>query len=520
MTRKRRKFLGSLQSRFIVVYLIVMAPIALFASVYQFSILTDRYHTREIAALDALGNGSASVTSTLVQTNLLLDILSELSTQDLSEGEECDMVISAILKAQFPVVAAGIYSPEGQPICTQGIVRSGMVADTTATTIRPDVTLSERDLFVTQTVQTRIIAIEAELSPIEPPEIATDHAFLSPTTMAADADHPTYHQLANLPAPTARGIVSGPAGEDIAVLPVAAFDLRFFATLTSGIAAPPLWLTIVNASFVPLALLAISLMLADLLIRKMALDDINQLTDEMRAFRRDRDLPRSEPGPWDSSETEAMRSEFSTLSEQLLHEEAEAQNRLHNANILQREIFHRVGNNLQIIQSILRLYANDVDTSAERKLVERLALRIRVINLVHNAMHRSTDAPTLPVGSAVRQLVQGLRHEGLVADNIKIRENYRDVQLRVSRVYALCYLIVEKMDRLSRSGATHVEIDLVEEGDQAHLTIRTDVQTLAAPDTVSERLRQVYLHDLRATARWIDGDAGIVYDAVMPRQID
>ena len=66
MTRKNTIFLSSLQSRFIAVYMIVMAPILILASFYQFNILSDRYQAREIAALDALENASAEVTRSLV----------------------------------------------------------------------------------------------------------------------------------------------------------------------------------------------------------------------------------------------------------------------------------------------------------------------------------------------------------------------------------------------------------------------------------------------------------------------
>nr|WP_282569198.1 histidine kinase dimerization/phosphoacceptor domain -containing protein [Aliiroseovarius sp. S1339] len=214
-----------------------------------------------------------------------------------------------------------------------------------------------------------------------------------------------------------------------------------------------------------------------------------------------------------------MRAEFSTLADQLLHEEAVAQNSLHNANILQREIFHRVGNNLQIIQSILRLYAREAHSPDEKQLLARLVVRVRLINLVHKAMHQSADGPLLPVGSAVGKLIQGLRHEGMIGDNIEIVENFEPVQLRINRVYALCYLIAEKLDRLSRSGAMHLKIDILKDGDQAHLKIKGDATQLASVDPVSAQLRQVYQHELRATSHWQKQDDSVQFDAFMPRKV-
>ncbi|SEW23721.1 Two-component sensor histidine kinase, contains HisKA and HATPase domains [Aliiroseovarius sediminilitoris] len=522
MTRDRSILLSSLQSRFVAVYLIVMAPIAVLASYYQYTIQSDRHQAREIAALDAVESAFAPVTSTLIQADLLLDLLSELTSRGLPGGGECDRVIDAILQANFPIEAVGIYNMDGQPLCAQAMQRSGVATDVASPPVAqsPRVTMTDSDILATNMVADHIVAIRAKIPKVDLPDVATGYMFVSRTPdTAMGSDRAVYQDLGNLLAPNARDILSGRSDRDVAVLPVSAFDLRLIATLAPGVAAPPFWLTVVYAGFVPLLFLTLSLLLADLLIRKMALNDITRLTRDMRAFRQDRNLPKVGLSRWATDETTAMQAEFSVLSDQLLHEEAEAQNRLHNANTLQREIFHRVGNNLQIIQSILRLYESDANTPEERQLVHRLAARIRVINLVHNAMHRSVDAPVLPVGQVVSKLIQGMRHEGIVSANIEFEETYQNVELRLNRAYALCYLLVEKLTRLSRSGARHIQISLLEDGDQANLSISADVGHLAQPDPVSARLRQVYTHDLHAIAQWHEDTNSVTYKAVMPRQV-
>lgn len=522
MTRDPRILLGSLRSRFVAVYMIVMAPIAVLASYYQLNILTDRHEAREIAALDAIESAFAPVIAILVQTDLFLDLLGGLSSRGLSEGGECDMVIDAILQASFPIAAVGIYSEDEQPLCAQAMQRSGVGTEVTSARIvqSPQITMTDSDILATKKIEDNIIAIKASLPKVDLPDVATGYLFVNRTPdTATGADQAVYQDLGNRLATDARDILRDQSDHDVAALPVAAFGLRLIATLQPGVAAPPVWLIIVNAGFVPLLLLTLSLLLADLLIRKMALNDITRLTRDMRAFRQDRDLPKLGLGRWATIETAAMQVEFSALSDQLLHEEAEAQNRLHNANILQREIFHRVGNNLQIIQSILRLYEQDTHTPEEQQLVNRLAARIRVINLVHNAMHRTVDAPVLPVGLIISKLIQGLRHEGIIDADIEITEDFQNIELRINRAYALCYLLVEKLKRLSRSGAQHIQISLLEDGDQAVLTISANVRELARPDPVSARLRHIYAHDLQATAHWHHNVNSVIYKAQMPRQV-
>nr|WP_282568922.1 histidine kinase dimerization/phosphoacceptor domain -containing protein [Aliiroseovarius sp. S2029] len=186
---------------------------------------------------------------------------------------------------------------------------------------------------------------------------------------------------------------------------------------------------------------------------------------------------------------------------------------------MQREIFHRVGNNLQIIQSILRLYAKEAQTQEARQLIDQVAARIRVINLVHNAVHRSVDAPVLSAGQTVSKLIQGLQHEGLIASDIDIDQRFQDVGLRVSQIYALCYLLVEKLTRLSRSGASRIQIDLVEDDATIVLSVSANVGQLAAADPVRARLREVYTRDLRATARWHTETDTVTFTAVIPGQV-
>ncbi|MCK8482575.1 hypothetical protein MUY21_00850 [Aliiroseovarius sp. S2029] len=522
MTRLRHLFLNSLQSRFIAVYLIVMAPIAALASYYQFTILSDRHEAREIAALDAVESAFAPVTSTLVQSDLLLNLLGELAGRGMSQEGECSSMIDAVLKADFSVVAAGIYTEDGEPLCTQAMQQFGVGSDLTMTppANSPQVNLTESELFVTKTVPGHIVAVQANIPSVDLPEITTDFRFASRISpLTSDGNRADDLVLVHRLAPHARGIVHDEHDQDLAILPVTAFDLRLIATLRPGVAAPPVWRTVVNAAFVPLVLLALSLLLADLLIRKLAVNDITRLTRDMKAFRQDRDLPRQGVGPWATDETAAMQAEFSTLSDQLLREEAEAQNRLHNANIMQREIFHRVGNNLQIIQSILRLYAKEAQTQEARQLIDQVAARIRVINLVHNAVHRSVDAPVLSAGQTVSKLIQGLQHEGLIASDIDIDQRFQDVGLRVSQIYALCYLLVEKLTRLSRSGASRIQIDLVEDDATIVLSVSANVGQLAAADPVRARLREVYTRDLRATARWHTETDTVTFTAVIPGQV-
>jgi two-component sensor histidine kinase len=76
-----------------------------------------------------------------------------------------------------------------------------------------------------------------------------------------------------------------------------------------------------------------------------------------------------------------------------------------------REIHHRVKNNLQTIQSLLRLQSRRLDSDEARAAVEQSARRIGAIAIVHETLSTET-ADVVDFDSVVRRVV-GLVEEGL-----------------------------------------------------------------------------------------------------------
>ncbi|MCV6824855.1 MULTISPECIES: histidine kinase dimerization/phosphoacceptor domain -containing protein [Halocynthiibacter] len=514
--------MGSLQSRFQAIYLIVMAPIAILASYYQYNLAETRYSSREQSTLDSVERSFVDVTSAFEQSKLLMDLMSSAASEDLPLPDRCRLLNQAVDDASFTVFAAGIASVSPSESCLWGGNVEGLADVDLLSGNRDDIVTVENNhhLTIRRSVGDEVVYLAFDPGEVDLPEWVTSYGFL----VASDpnADEAYQELLANAPwlmDTDARGIVKNSIDESIVLLPKTTLGVRIFASLSPEILRPATYLIVLRASFGPFLLLAIALLIADLLVRRLVLRDINLLSDEMHGFMNNRTLPQTDKNPSVTNETAQMRKEFSRLARQLLWEEAEAENRIRNANALQREIFHRVGNNLQVVQSIMRLHSSNAKTPEEVALIKRVSVRLRIISMVHEVLHRTVDAPVLPVGPGIGHMIQKLRREEILAENLHIAEAYDDVSVGVNRAYTLCYLIAETLVHFSNAGATALKVQVKDAGEKLCLSISAQEADDMVADPVGARLCEVYARGLKAKTNLASTGTETLFEAVFPKDI-
>lgn len=93
-----------------------------------------------------------------------------------------------------------------------------------------------------------------------------------------------------------------------------------------------------------------------------------------------------------------------------LHEEAEEALRgsLRQKELLLREVHHRVKNNLQLVQSLLRLQADRYESPADRRMLEESQVRVQTLSRVHDVLSRAGDVTRISMQTYLRELVLGL----------------------------------------------------------------------------------------------------------------
>ncbi len=77
--------------------------------------------------------------------------------------------------------------------------------------------------------------------------------------------------------------------------------------------------------------------------------------------------------------------------------------------LLVREAYHRIKNNLAIVGSFINLYQEQVRDPADRDIMSALKARVRSISLVHEQLYQGRDPGTIDFSTYARQLLENLR---------------------------------------------------------------------------------------------------------------
>ncbi len=176
--------------------------------------------------------------------------------------------------------------------------------------------------------------------------------------------------------------------------------------------------------------------------------------------------------------------------------------------VLLREIHHRVKNNLQVVTSLLKLHAEQVQAPEAREAFEDAQLRVRAIALLHESLHDARESGPVDLDSYARSLVASItRLEGAPA-----RVEVRADGVRLSLDQALpCGLILNELvtnalkhgfdDAPADAAPRHVSVRAERAGAEVSLEVRDNGRGFP------EKLREgsLGLHLVRTLVRQLDG---------------
>jgi two-component sensor histidine kinase len=96
---------------------------------------------------------------------------------------------------------------------------------------------------------------------------------------------------------------------------------------------------------------------------------------------------------------------------------AERTSALVQRDLLLREVYHRVKNNLQVVDSLIVLQARRLTDASARAALEALRARLFALGLVHQQVMGSTDLETFDVAPFLEELSRRLRDHARVGAN-------------------------------------------------------------------------------------------------------
>ena len=147
--------------------------------------------------------------------------------------------------------------------------------------------------------------------------------------------------------------------------------------------------------------------------------------------------------------------------------------------VLLREIYHRVKNNLQIVQSLLRLGSRDLKPE-QREPFESAVRRIGAMSRVHTLLYNSPDLASIDFKDYLDELLKELS-EGFAAEERRIDSvlEANPMRMPLDTAVPLAFIAVEILTNSfkhafpdGRSGRITVEVQ--RDGAEARMTIRDD----------------------------------------------
>ena len=100
------------------------------------------------------------------------------------------------------------------------------------------------------------------------------------------------------------------------------------------------------------------------------------------------------------AELQAKNEEVEALVAMVSHDLSEKE-------VLLREVYHRVKNNLQVVQSLLKMGARTLRSADARNAIETAVQRVRAMAMVHEHLYQMPDLTSLTLSSYLRDVVEG-----------------------------------------------------------------------------------------------------------------
>ena len=112
--------------------------------------------------------------------------------------------------------------------------------------------------------------------------------------------------------------------------------------------------------------------------------------------------------------------------------------------ILLKEVYHRVKNNMQVISSLLNIQSRSVTEPTAIEMFRETQNRVRIMQLIHEKLYMSQDLSKIDFSLYIRNLTDQLRRAYPISKNIEVTINSEGIYLGADRAIP-CGLIINEL---------------------------------------------------------------------------
>jgi PAS domain S-box-containing protein len=102
-----------------------------------------------------------------------------------------------------------------------------------------------------------------------------------------------------------------------------------------------------------------------------------------------------------------LENRIAERTQQLEETVAELRIKNHEKEVLLREVYHRVKNNLQVVQSLLKMRGRSLRSVEAKRAIETSVQRIHVMAMAHERLYNMPDLTSLPLSTYLHEVIAG-----------------------------------------------------------------------------------------------------------------
>lgn len=248
-------------------------------------------------------------------------------------------------------------------------------------------------------------------------------------------------------------------------------------------------LMILSALSFPLAMWLVSLAVALVSMQLLVIRPIAALRRSMRSFADRRQFPVTPELRESVAELRDIDRTFHRMAEKITRDEADVDNKLHEREVLLREVHHRVKNNLQLMSSIMNMQMRRSGSPEVRAAIRNLQDRLGSLAMVHRTLYQAPDVAHVRADLLIEDVVRELIALASSSSNaaLQLRFDLNPVTLEPDQAGPLALLTAEavtnalKYAEPDEAGACWLRVALAQNLEDERQLVLT-IENSAAPE--------------------------------------
>lgn len=174
--------------------------------------------------------------------------------------------------------------------------------------------------------------------------------------------------------------------------------------------------------------------------------------------------------------------------------------------VLLREVYHRVKNNLQVVSSLLSLQSRTLDDPAAKRALTACRERVAAMGRVHEQLYRSADVANIELSAYLRELVREVERTYRVGQRVRVRTHFDPVLVDLGCGIPVGLIAHELLANAFQHAFPEqaegtIRLELRASGDTFELIVADDGVGIddVAPHALGTRLIRSLAHQIDAT---------------------